>query len=326
MQNYHYQMSQATVSDRKVLICDYVDHLLLNGLQGAGHQVVYAPEIQQDTVREVLPSMSGVVVNTRTPIDGDLMRSCPKLEFISRLGIGLDIFDLEAASEMNIRIMNTPGANANSVGEHMFGMLLCLMHNIAMADRSIRRGSWLREVHRGRELAGLTIGVIGYGNTGTAFASKFDNWQTEVLAYDKYRTQYDGTPRFVRVVDLEELLSLSDIISLHIPLTAETEYMVDRHFISRCKPGVVLLNGSRGKVVRTADLLEGLDSGHVSGACLDVLENEKLHTLNDLEKEHFDSLVTRDNVVLTPHIAGWSESSKRQIAQSSLDGILSLKA
>ena len=317
-------MNSISPAAPNVLICDYVDHLLIKGLEGQGYHVVYAPQITNDLVHEVLPEMHGVVVNTRTPIGGELMKKSPRLNFIGRLGVGLDIFDTEVAESQGIVIINTPGANANAVGEHMFGMMLSLLHNINRADKSIRRRSWVREVHRGRELKGLTVGIIGYGNTGTAFGSKFDNWETEVLAYDKYRTQYDGTPRFVRVVELEELLRRSDVISLHVPLTSETKYMVDREFLQRCKDGVVILNGSRGKVVNTTALLDALDSGKVSGACLDVLENEKLHTLNDLERRLFDSFIARDNVVLTPHVAGWSDASKRQIAIQMLEGISQL--
>ena len=252
------------------------------------------------------------------------MESAAALRFIGRLGAGLDIFDVEEAEGRDIQIINTPGANANAVGEHMFGMLLALMRHIPQANSSVKRGAWLREQHRGRELKGLTIGVIGFGNTGSAFARKFANWETKVVAYDKYKRHYADDLRFVEECSLIEVVSRSDIVSLHVPLTNETRAMVNSDFLQRCKKGVVILNGSRGGVVQTSDLLEALRSGRVSGACLDVLENEKLGTLTDHEQERFEALCALQQVVLSPHIAGWTYASKRNIAMQLVERISEL--
>jgi D-3-phosphoglycerate dehydrogenase len=200
-------------------------------------------------------------------------------------------------------------------------MLITLLRHIASANNSVKSGYWLREKHRGRELAGLTVGVIGCGNTGRAFASKFAGWQTNVLTYDKYKTHYVDDLRFVTESSLEEVLAQSDVISLHVPLTEETMGMVNYEFIERCKDGVILMNASRGKVVDTRSLIEALDKGKVSGACLDVLSNEKLATLSRQEKNEFEALCARENVIMTPHIAGWSFQSRRNIATQMIDSL-----
>ena len=311
-------------SIKKVLICDYVHSDLLNGLEQMGFHIVYAPDIRNQEVQDWLPGMDGIIVNTKTPVLKPLIDKCPTLKFIGRLGVGLDIIDTEEAHRRGIVIINTPGANANAVAEHMFGMLLALFRKIPAANRSVKEGNWLREQHRGREIGGLTVGIIGFGNTGSAFAGKFANWLTQVVAYDKYKTHYADELRFVEEATLQSVLDNCDIISLHVPLTEVTNGMVDKTFLSACKNGVVILNGSRGKVVDTGALIDALRSGHVSGACLDVLENEKLTTYSEKEKAHFASLISMDNVILSPHIAGWTVESKVNIAQQILIGISEL--
>jgi len=310
--------------NKNVLVCDYVHHDLITGLGEMGFHVVYVPEIQNAQVIKWLPVMEGIIVNTRTPVRKQLLDECPHLRFIGRLGVGLDIIDTEETNRRGIKVINTPGANANAVGEHMFGMLLALFRKIPTANRSVREGHWLREQHRGREIKGLTIGIIGFGNTGSAFAGKFANWLTQVVAYDKYKTHYADDLRFVEETTLRRVVEESDIISLHVPLTEVTNGMVDREFLSSCKKGVVILNGSRGKVVDTEALIGALRSGHVSGACLDVLENEKPITYSQKEKAHFGSLKSMDNVILSPHIAGWTDASKANIARQMLYGISDL--
>ncbi len=307
-----------------VLVCDYVHPDLLLGLQKIGFHPIYAPEIQHRQVLEWLPEMEGIIVNTKTPVRKQLLDKCPDLKFVGRLGVGLDIIDTEETNRRGIKVINTPGANANAVAEHMFGMLLALMRKIPSADKSVKAGKWLRELHRGRELKGLTIGIIGFGNTGSAFAGKFANWLTQVVAYDKYKEHYADHLRFVEETTLEKVIAKSDIISLHVPLTSVTMGMVNTAFLHTCKKGVVILNGSRGKVIDTEALIYAIKSGQVSGACLDVLENEKLITYSEKEKAHFASLKSMDNVILSPHIAGWTEASKANIAHQILDGISDL--
>ena len=299
----------------RVLITDYVHPILITGLRDLGYFVHYIPEIEREQVLDWIHNCAGIVINTKTVADADLIVAAQALKWIARLGSGLDIIDLHAAQSRGIIVISTPQANANAVAEHVFGMLLCLMRNIAIADGEVRQGLWNREKNRGRELRGKTVGVIGFGHTGSAFASKFEGWDVRVMAYDKYKTHYTGNSFFIHESTLQEVLSSSDIISLHLPLTAETRQMVDPSFLSRCKPGAILLNSSRGKVLNTAALLEALQSGHVSGACLDVFENEKPDTYSRAEKVLYKTLASMDNVILTPHVAGWTFESKRRIAE-----------
>jgi D-3-phosphoglycerate dehydrogenase len=211
-------------------------------------------------------------------------------------------------------VINTPQANANAVAEHIFGMLLGLLRNILIADTEVRKGIWNREKNRGTELRGKTVGIIGYGNNGSAFASKFSGWGVTVLAYDKYKTGFAEGSAFIREVTLEKLLEKSEIVSLHVPLTQETRQMVDAQFLSQCKSGAILINSSRGRVVNTNALIAALESGWISGACLDVFENERPETYDRVEAQMYATLAGFPNVVLTPHIAGWTFESKLQIA------------
>ena len=249
------------------------------------------------------------------------MEAAPNLEFIGRLGSGLDIIDLDFASDRNIEVFSAPEGNRNAVAEHAMGMLLCLANNICRADHEVRSFYWNREKNRGFELQGKTLGIIGFGNNGRAFAEKFENWQTSVLSYDKYKKHYCQDLRFVTECDLEKVQKEADIISLHIPLTEETNGWIDEKFLSDCKEGVILINTSRGKVVYTADLLALLKSGHVSGACLDVFENEKVDSFNVEERRLYEELYALENVILTPHIAGWTVESKRKISEVLLQKI-----
>ena len=311
---------------KKILITDYVDHLLISGLSSAGFKVTYAPELPNKDVERLLPFYHGIIVNTRTRVGKDLMSKAGDLELIGRLGVGLDIIDVDEAERRNIHVVATPGANANAVGEHMFGMMLALIRNIVSADRSVRANQWLRERHRGFELTGKTIGIIGFGNTGSAFAAKFAGWKTKVVSFDKYKERYAADFRYVEETNLQTVIHASDIISLHVPLTEETQHMINRDFLERCKRGVIILNGSRGKVIDTHALKNALVSGHVAGACLDVLENEKPASYDAYEQQLYGELRKMDNVLFTPHIAGWTQESKKNIASQMLESILSIYA
>src|SRR6187431_2845964 len=229
---------------KDVLITDYVHPVLLEGLHSLGYSTTYAPEMSREEMKNALNGYQGVVINTRCAIDKPTMASSPSLRWIARLGSGLDIIDLDAAAERGISVVSAPEGNARAVAEHAAGMLLALSNKLVQADRSVREGLWLREQHRGWEINGKTIGIIGHGNNGGAFGKLWQGWDVRVLAYDKYLSDY-GTSN-VEAVDLETIFLESDIISLHIPLTPETKEMVNATFIARCKPGVVLINTSRG--------------------------------------------------------------------------------
>ena len=298
---------------KHVLITDYVHPGLLVGLQSLGFSTTYAPEMSREEMARAIIGYNGVVINTRCAIDRAIILSSPSLRWIARLGSGLDIIDQEAAAEMGISVISAPEGNAQAVAEHAMGMLLALSNKLVQADRSVREGQWLREHHRGWELNGKTIGIIGFGNNGSAFGKLWKGWDVRVLGYDKYLVNY-GTEN-VTVVDMETLLYQSDIISLHIPLTPETIEMVDGTFLLRCKPGVILINTSRGKNVNLQDLVSALRSGQLGGACLDVFPFEPPSLGNEDFKIAFDELCEMENVVLSPHIAGWTVESKRKIAE-----------
>lgn len=297
---------------RDVLVTDYVDPVLLAGLSGLGLTCTYAPEMTRTEMVEYLPGYRGVVINTRCAIDRAALDGTQSLEWIARLGSGLDIIDLPAAAERGVKVFSAPEGNAQAVAEHALGMLLALSNRLLSADRSVRAGQWLREEHRGWELEGKTIGIIGHGNNGSAFGRLFRGWKVRVIAHDKYLSAY-GTET-VTESDLESVLRESDVLSLHIPLTEETRNLVDEAFLARCKPGMVLINTSRGKIVDLAAVADALDESRLRGACLDVFPHEPPLRGPDEVRDAFDRLKAMPQVILTPHIAGWSVESKRKIA------------
>lgn len=305
------------MSKKDVLVTDYVHPILLDGLRALGYKATYAPEMSRQEMETLLPSYKGVVVNTRCAINRNTIESSVSLEWIARLGSGLDIIDLEAAEEKGIHVISAPEGNAQAVAEHAMGMLLSLANNLVTADQEVRQGTWRREKNRGSEIAGKTIGIIGYGNNGSAFARLWYGWDVKVLAHDKYKSNF-GSEK-VKEVDLDYLLGDSDIISFHIPLTKETKEMVNAEFISKCKPGAVLINVSRGKVVELSALLSGLKSGHLKGACLDVFPYEPPSSAPDDFIFLFAELCSLENIVLSPHVAGWTVESKKKISETILE-------
>jgi D-3-phosphoglycerate dehydrogenase len=306
---------------KNVLITDYVHSVLLTGLKSMGYTLTYAPEMSRKEMESLLPGYKGVIINTRCAINRETMIKASGLQWIARLGSGLDIIDLESAKDLKIEVVSAPEGNAEAVAEHAIGMLLSLARKIIAADQTVRAGDWLREPHRGWEIAGKTIGIIGYGNNGSAFGRLWKGWDVTVLAYDKYITGFGN--EFVQETDLMTLLKTSDIISLHIPLTLETKEMVNESFLAKCKKGVVLINTSRGKVMDLVALLKAMKSGQVKGSCLDVLPFEPPGKGPEEDQRLFLELCNYDNVVLSPHIAGWTVESKRKIAEVLLDKIQS---
>lgn len=298
---------------KDVLVTDYVHPVLRDGLILLGFRPTYAPEMSRAEMEEYLPHYKGVVINTRCSLNRAALEKSPGLQWIARLGSGLDIIDLEAAKEKGIHVLSAPEGNAQSVAEHAMGMLLALSNKIIPADQEVREGQWLREKNRGWELAGKTIGIIGFGNNGSAFGRLWSGWDVRVLAYDKYLERY-GNEKVI-AVELDALLAQADIISLHIPLTSETNGMIDHDFISKCKSGVVLVNTSRGKVVKLEALVDGLKSGKIKGACLDVLPYEPPSAGPEDYQKWMKELYLMENVVLSPHVAGWTVESKRKIAE-----------
>ena len=302
----------------KALITDYVHPSLISGLENRGFTVEYDTTVNMDTLSQTIHKYTLVVINSKIKMFKDLIDKAPLLQYICRLGSGLEIVDLEYARLKNIHVINTPTGNNNAVAEHAMGMLLALSNNLLRSDRQVRQKIWNREENRGWELKGKTIGIIGFGHTGSQFAKKMSSWELNIISYDKYRTDYTSEWDFVTRVALEDILKDSDVISLHLPLTKETRNLVDWKFINRCKDKVIILNTSRGNVVKTLDLVEALEQEEVGGACLDVFENEKPHTFSLSETNTYTRLYSMDNVVLSPHVAGWTKESLEKIAHVTL--------
>ncbi len=297
----------------KILITDPVHELLPAGLEGLGFEVVYKPETSFQQVLEEIGQYTGLIINSKVAANVQLMDKGERLRFVGRLGSGLDVIDTGYADKKGIRYFNSPEGNCNAVAEHALGMLLGLMNNIPVATEETRKGLWLREQNRGNELGELTVGIVGYGHTGKAFARLLSGFGCRVLAFDKYIFGFSGG--HVQEASMEALFNEADIVSMHVQLTDETRYLVNRDFLGRFKKPVWFVNTSRGKVVKTVDLLDAIDQGKVKGAALDVLENEKPDTFTKQEEEVYQRLVNNPAVMLTPHIAGWTHQSKRKIAE-----------
>jgi len=306
----------------KVLITDGVHPVLKESLEAAGYVCDYQPSIKLDQVHEIVNDYVGMIINSKIKVDRRMLDNAGQLRIIGRLGSGMEIIDLEYAAQKGVAVFGAPEGNCNAVGEHALGMLLALANNLLRADREVRKKVWRREANRGFELMGKTIGIIGFGHTGTSFARKLAGMDVKVLAYDKYKEQYADSFRYVQEVDLDVLKRESDVISFHLPLSEETHHLVDEQFIEACKDGVILINTSRGQVIKTDALLTNLNNKKVSGACLDVYENEKPETFSREEDQRYALLYEMDQVVLSPHIAGWTRESKQLLAEVLLKKIL----
>lgn len=289
---------------------------------------------------ERIHEYTGIVIRSRFKLDEEILTNASDLKFIARAGAGMENIDVSYATSKNVICINSPEGNRDSVGEHAAGMLLSLLNNLNKADREVRNGIWMREENRGTELHGKTMGIIGFGNTGSAFAKKLSGFELKIIAYDKYITIDKVKSLFVEQVSLEKIFDESDILSLHLPLTDETLFMINHNFLSRFKKNIYIINTSRGKVLKTSDLVKEIQSGKVKGACLDVFDFEdtsfektqfEIHNLpNESEQakseffESFQYLVKSDKVILSPHIAGWTYESNEKIARVLVEKILKL--
>ncbi len=307
---------------KKILITDKVHPLLPDGLSQDGMSVTYRPDMNYSEVQATVRYFDALIINSKVICDRPFLEFARHLDFIGRLGSGLDIVDLDAAKEMGIEVISSPEGNANAVAEHAIGLLLNLLNHICRAHAQIRSLQWNREQNRGIELAGKTFGILGFGNTGSALAKKLKEWEVNIITYDKYRKGIDREYAYVRQVGFSELVSQSDILSIHLPLTSETRGWIDTSVFKSMKEGAILINTSRGKIVVQSDLIQSLEKRHLSGACLDVLENEQPETMEDHEISAFKTLTEMENVIITPHIAGWTHESLYKIAKELLRKIL----
>jgi len=303
---------------RKVLFIDSVHPLLLEELKKTSYHCIEAYSLSKEAIIKQYHDLFGIVIRSRFKIDKDFIDCFDKLKFIARSGSGMENIDSEFAQAKNIYCFNAAEGNKKAVAEHALGMLLSLFNNLNKADQEVRKGIWNRKKNRGIELNGKTVGIIGYGNNGSAFAEILSGFEVTILAYDKYKTKFSSES------DMQNLFEECDILSLHIPLTEETKYLVDGNFLNQFKKPIYLINTSRGQCVDTKALLKNLKSNKVSGACLDVLEYEKTSFESLNESETLIQLLKSEKVILSPHVAGWTEESKLKLAQVLLQKIKSI--
>jgi D-3-phosphoglycerate dehydrogenase / 2-oxoglutarate reductase len=307
----------------KIIFIDSVHPILQERLTAHGFVCDLHYKTPLDEVKKILPEYTGLVLRSRFTLNDQIFEHAPNLRFIARSGSGLENIDLKAAERRQIRVFSSPEGNKDAVGEHALGLLLSLFNHLNRASSEVKRGIWLREENRGIELAGKTVGLIGYGHMGQSLAKKLSGMDCHVIAYDKYHPQFPDSN--ARSVDLPAIYRESDVVSLHLPLSEETMQYANKAFFDGFHKPIFFLNTSRGQHVVTADLAEALKEKKVLGAGLDVLEYEK-KSLEGLEFEGFPEalqyLVSCDNVLLTPHVAGWTQESYVKLSSVLADKIL----
>ena len=302
----------------KIIFIDTTHPKLIKDLNYKGFICDQAYDKSRSEILKIIKNYDGIVIRSRFKIDKTFINAAKKLKFIARAGSGTENIDLHYANKKNIKCFNAAEGNRQAVAEHALAMILNLLNNIRVSDQEIRRGIWDREKNRGIELSGKTIGIIGFGNTGSSFAKILENFNVKILAYDKYKEKYKFQS------NLDEILEFSDIISLHIPLTEETKYLVNENFIDKAKKPFYIINTSRGQCIETKALIKGLKDQKILGACLDVFEQEKNSFEKIGENADLKYLIESNKTILTPHIAGWTFESNYKIAETLSKKIINL--
>jgi D-3-phosphoglycerate dehydrogenase len=307
----------------KVIFIDSVHPILFERLEQHGYECDWKNDLSRAEILDILPEYTGAVIRSKFKFDAEVFEQSSQLKWIARSGAGMENIDAKIAASKNIQLFNSPEGNRDAVAEHCLAMILSLFNHLKRSDAEVRNAQWNREKNRGLELKGKTVGILGCGYMGRAFAKRLTGFGVNTIAYDKYKTNY--STNFVKEVDLKTLFKDTDILSVHLPLSEETTFMVNSSFLNQFKKPIYLINTARGKNVKTADLMEELKSGKVLGACLDVLEYEKT-SFEDLKKEDlpadFQELINSEKVILTPHVAGWTKESYFKLSSVLADKIL----
>jgi D-3-phosphoglycerate dehydrogenase len=306
----------------QVLFIDTVHPILEERLTEKGFTCIDGTSWSREKCISEIPKMDGVVIRSRFPMNEDFLKHATQLKFIARSGAGMENIDLDYTEKHNIQCFNAPEGNRNAVGEHALGMLLALFNKLKKGDNEVRQGIWDREGNRGIELDGKTVGIIGYGNNGGAFAKKLSGFDVKVLAYDKYKKDFGD--QYAQAATMDEIYKEADVISFHIPQNEETMFLADEAFFNTFVNPIYVINLARGKIVRTSALLKGLNSGKILGACLDVLEYESASfekTLSGDENPDFKSLLASDKVLFSPHVGGWTVESYFKLSDVLADKI-----
>lgn len=301
----------------KVLITAKAHNYLIDRLEEKGFEVSYQPAITYEELVASIHDYVGLIVTTRMKIDQPVIDRAYQLQWIGRLGSGMELIDVPYAESKGIHCASSPEGNREAVGEQMVGMLLCIMNNVMKSNLELREGIYERDGNRGFEIGGRTVGIIGYGNTGSAYARKLRGFEPKILAYDKYKTGFSND--HVQEATMEQLFAEAEIVSVHLPLTAETKHLVNLEFFRSFHKPVWFLNAARGKIVNTPDLIRALEEGLLRGAALDVQENEKLSTYSQEEQDQLQKLLSFPNVLLTPHIAGYTHEASINMARIVLE-------
>ncbi len=300
----------------RVLLADSNHDVLHETLIAAGFECDQFWNRTKEELISILPNYDAVVLRSKFKITKEIIDACPKLKCIGRVGAGMENIDVAYAKQKGIACVHAPEGNRDALGEQTLGMLLMLLNNLKRADAEVRKGIWKRAENRGYELKHKTFGIIGYGNMGSAFAEKLSGLGCEIIAYDKYKTGFGNS--VVKEVQLKDIFEKADIVSLHVPLTEETKYMVNEEFIKSFKKPIYVVNTARGKCLNTADLVAAMKNGKVIGACLDVLEYENV-SFEELDHntppEPFKYLIESDRTILTPHIGGWTHDSNYKMSK-----------